>query len=513
MSQNIKTIKDLLIWILVVSSVFELLFFPTIANLTGILVTWMSILVYYNLIFQPRFLYKYPLLFVATLILFGFMYLPMPLTLIDGMSMSHDLLNPELTYILQFIYFLLTILSVKLAAWVSDRYNGIYFFLKKIGYFKVPTISQIYILALFGWIFKYQTLKNQFSGDDIYVSGMGTFAMFSIFIYSPITILFRELLGAQPCSKVQKIVALIYMLLLTIILVATNSRGAMLSAWIILSLCFCIKYISEKKRYNFITPKNLLIILFTTYIITGPFNDMAYAMLMARGNRQGVQFTNLFEETINYYNDKNALNKFRLYLDKVNNDVSLKDWNEEYVSNIFLQRFCNYRVVDASIYHALRAGTPSESMVEDFGARIMAMFPQPIINVLNPDFRKEQYSYSPMDLLYAKSQKSSIHVSYIVGGDVGLGLATFGFLYFPIVFIVYTIQLLIINSLMRVNGRKNIFPFLTLISLFNILLPFQVGSGLVVHVIYIIWSFWWTLIWKLIPFRVVLMFNKLKFQK
>lgn len=267
-----------------------------------------------------------------------------------------------------------------------------------------------------------------------------------------------------------------------------------------------LRRILAKDETRTVTVRNIFIILLSFFIISGPFNDMAFAMLIARNQRSGMDYKDLFSLTLKYYNNKELLNKYQILLDKQQGDLSGDDWNEHYVSNVFLQRFCNYRVVDASIHHALNAGVPNLQMTEDFGDRLIRMFPQPIVTLINPNFKKSNYTYSPMDLLYSISTKGALHKGFIVGGDVGVGLATLGIWYFPIIFVVYFFELIIISNFVNnYRGRKQ-FSLITLIGIFDLFLRFQVGSGLIAHVTFLLWSFWWATSWKILSYRILTRF-------
>ena len=503
--RNVEKIKRILLVVLIISAILELCIFPSVANLTGVFFSIISTLLYFNYILRPHFYKENPLLFLVSIILFGFMYLPLPATLVDGNAISHDMYNPELTFIFQFVYFVLFIVALRITARISRYHRGLNRLLNNVGFYTIPSFSQTFMLAAFGWIFQFQKLFNQFSGEDLYVANMGTYTLFSIFIYSPIVNLFRDLLGGVSCSKKQKILIWIYIIILGISMTATNSRGAMLSSFFIISLCFMLRRILAKDELRIITVKNTFIAILAFFIISGPLDDMAFAMLMARNQRSGMNYKELFSLTLEYYNDKDRLNKYRNYLDKRAGELSDYDWNEKYVSNVFLQRFCNYRVVDASIHHALKAGIPNGKMMEDFGNRLIAMFPQPIVDVISPGFNKSNYTYSPMDLLYSISSKKALHRSYIVGGDVGTGLATVGFFYFPLIFAVYVLELLIISNLVYHHRGKKQFSIITLIGLMGLFTHYQVGSGMIVHVTFILWSFWWTTLWGFLSLKILTM--------
>lgn len=501
---NVDKIKNILMGVLIFCAMLEMTFFSSVANLIGVVVSVLSCLIYFHYILCPAFYKLNPLLFLVSIMPFGFMYLPLPATLLDGNSISHDFFNPEITFILQFLYFIVFVFALKVASKLSFIHRGLNHLLNKVGFFYAPTFFQTYLLAAFGWIFQYLKLISQFSGEGVYVANFGTYSMFSVFIYAPLVNFFRDLMGDKPCSKTEKVITWFYFVFLSLSMVATNSRGAILSPTLIILLCFFIKRIVARGEMYFFTYRNIFLTVLLFLLVSGPFNDMAYAMLMVRGERKNLDYNELFSSTLRYYNNKSALTRFKQIIENdASQRYSNKDWDESYVSNIFLQRFCNYRVVDATIYHALRAGIPNEKMRDDFMNRLIAMFPQPIVKMISPSFKKERYAYSPMDLLYSQSNKQSIHVSYIVGGDVGLGIATFGLMYFPLVFFVYVVQLLILANMVKLTLKGWKFSFFTLISVFGVFLSFQVGSGFISHVQYILWSCWWGLIWRLIPFRLL----------
>lgn len=199
--KNIEKIKRALLFVLILCAALEIFIFPSVANVIGVVVSILSTLLYFKYILCPNFYKAYPLLFLVSIILFGFMYMPLPATLIDGISMSHDMFNPEITFVLQFFYFIIFIMAVKSAARVSQHHRGLNRLLNRVGFYTVPSFSQTFLLAAFGWFFQFQRLFHQYSGEDIYVSNMGTYIMFSVFIYSPLVNLFKDLLGGGGLFK------------------------------------------------------------------------------------------------------------------------------------------------------------------------------------------------------------------------------------------------------------------------------------------------------------------------
>ena len=230
-------------------------------------------------------------------------------------------------------------------------------------------------------------------------------------------------------------------------------------------------------------------------------------MVAVRGDRYGITAQELFDKTWNLYTDKEQLNSLKDLADRDTRKMALQNmrtnWNEYYVNNIFLQRLCNYRVVDATIYHAENAGIPNSIMQEDLITKLKITYPTPIIQFLFGNIKKENYQYSPMDLLLAKSQNTANRESYLVGGDVGLGFSYFGYWYFIIQYIIYFITFYLIDQLSYIQKNKITLSVLTLISSYKLFLTFQVGSGIQAHLQYLIYGYFISIIIYLFIYKTV----------
>ena len=382
-----------------------MLLFPSWENFLGCIVTLISCWLYFENVFKISIIREHPIGFIATLQIFLFMYLPLPVTLLDGNEMSHDMFIPSKTYLLQLIYFCIAILAFHFAG-MKNRQNKVYCWLKKIGYFYRPSNSQLWILGIIGLIFRLFMMSKQGSEDSLV--GAGTLNMFSGFIYCPILILFNSLLGKNRCSKKSEYVVYAYIIFLFILLIATNSRSMMLSPLVVFVFCYIIKQIYTYRNTLWLSYRKIIFIIFALLIISGPAADMAIAMVMVRGDRSSMSFSELFDKSIEAYKDKEGLNAYRKMMDK-NQPAIGADWQEYYVSSPFLDRLCNYRVADATIYHAQRIGFLNKEMLDYFGNLIITMFPGPIVKALFPDVDKSYYNFSPMDKLYHYCPRKSFN--------------------------------------------------------------------------------------------------------
>ena len=166
----------------------------------------------------------------------------------------------------------------------------------------------------------------------------------------------------------------------------------------------------------------MFLIIISVLVISGPASDMAIAMVVVRGERSSMTFSELLEKSVEVYQDKEQLTVYRnLKIDENKSNID-NHWNESYVSSPFLDRLCNYRVVDATIYHAQRVGYGNKAMLELYENNILSMFPGPIVHIFFPEIDKSKLNFSTMDKLYLLSANGVLG-GYKVGGDVGLGLA------------------------------------------------------------------------------------------
>lgn len=483
---NLRTIKRVLGIIIIICALFELLLFPSIANAVGCLITWISYWLFCRFVLRTECIQNCPFSFIAFLQLFLFMYLALPCTLLDGNEMSHDLYNPIATYLWQFLYFFLATSSFYLAYGFSKRHRGVQNMLSKIGFFKAPNTTQLWLLAIIGWIPKLMLLNSQNSEEGL--SGAGTLSMFSFLIYAPIMSLFLPLLGGSEISKGAKKMIYLYAVFVSVMMIATNSRSQIIAVWFVIIFGFIIQYFYKRGDSSFLSPKRVFLYIVAFLIVTGPMSDMAFAMLLVRSDRSSYSFTGLLERTLEIYSDKDYMNKMKKLAETDEDQISSFDWNESYVSNIFLQRVTNYRVVDATIYHADKVGYGNATMFKEFCDRVEYMLPSPIIKIFDPSFNKDNYGYSAMDKLYSISNGGGLG-GYKVGGDVGLGLATFGYFYFPLMFIAYFILFYIFNNMVKIKNGSRIFPLLIMMMVYDyIFRRFDVAQGITKHITYILYS-------------------------
>lgn len=501
---NIALIKKTLWLILFMSCLAEMVFFPSWANLLGCVVSLAATSLFFQCVFYIEFLRRYPLVFIAFLHLFCFMYLPLPMTLLDGNEMSHDLYQPSVTYLLQFVYYLVAVLAVLCGCRWSERNQSLNRLLSKLQYFRTPTVRQLWILCFIGWIPQLLMSRHQGTGDEL-MAGAGTLNIFRSLIYTPILLLFMPLMNGKSISSKQRRIVYVYIFALVIFMISTNSRSKMLAPLMVYGSCYVLQKLYRPVNHLWISWKKMILMVIAVLLIAGPISDMAFAMVVVRGERTHLSAVELLNKTWDTFSNKATLLQAKQAAAELtefeNKKTNSIDWREQYVSNIFLDRLCNYRVVDASIHHAFLAGVPNDQMQEDFLTQLKLVWPQPIVSFF---FRidKRDYQYSSMDLLYSLNVKSAVRGGYKVGGDVGLGLVVFGWLYYICEFFVYTVIFWFFANLVKRKRGTWVFSLFVLLDIYySYFMAFQVAGGVMAHVTYLLWAFWIRIILLLIIYR------------
>ena len=141
---------------------------------------------------------------------------------------------------------------------------------------------------------------------------------------------------------------------------------------------------------------------------------------------------------IDLYQDKEKrhylYNAFLLRTD--NGGDNLSGWSEYYVDNIFLDRFCNLRTIDGTLYNAQKAGfgcNEGQRYFENFWIKEIPSF---VANALG---KKKDFQGTATDHMVVSNFGEGVYyyTGYKVGGETGIGLWMFGYSYYFIAFLIY----------------------------------------------------------------------------
>ncbi|MEJ7663169.1 MAG: hypothetical protein WKG07_28345 [Hymenobacter sp.] len=103
-------------------------------------------------------------------------------------------------------------------------------------------------------------------------------------------------------------------------------------------------------------------------------------MVLVREQRHDISYVELISNTLEAATDKAAIERYRALNAADESGVS---WDENYVSNIFLARFCNIKFNDLSLGRAEKYPEHDPRMLTYSGNYILAELPQPALDALN----------------------------------------------------------------------------------------------------------------------------------
>jgi hypothetical protein len=226
-------------------------------------------------------------------------------------------------------------------------------------------------------------------------------------------------------------------------------------------------------------------------------------MLYNRQFRTNENRAELFIKTFDTYRDKKLMKELRLLKEKteinaVKTETS-KAWSETYVNNFALNRYCNLKVTDNTLYHAKKVGFANKKMFDDFWLEIVALLPTPILNFLDINYNKN-IRYSRGDKLKALSTNRHPFASFLVTSHLADGLVTFGYWYFPIEFLLFFIRFLFLDTFLIQNKNKIHYSIFGLITIFSFLAMFRHAGGCCDSLSYLLRGYWQEVILFMIVF-------------
>lgn len=124
---------------------------------------------------------------------------------------------------------------------------------------------------------------------------------------------------------------------------------------------------------------------------------------------------------------------------------------------------------------------------------------------------KTNYAYSPGDLLFSLSSGTPIFSSNVVTSHVADGLATFGYFYFPIQFVVWFLMFYLIDSFILKNGKVVTYSIYGLVSIFSFFGLTRASAGCGHELYYCLRLYWNGIVGIFLAFwllRFLLSFSK-----
>lgn len=480
--------RRLLCGILLLAVFLQIVIFQQRTVVIGGLVSFLCFVLYSKVVLQEEIIKYHPLSFFALSGMQLFTYFAPIATLLDRHPISYKMSHPSETFFWQLLYVGVTIFAFLCSKVVTKKLPLIRKLFSTIGYFKPVGKRTLWVMGGVGVLIQIYLLRHQFGDESI--RGAGTLNMFRPFLLAPYCVLFQRS-ARKNRHRIRNVMLLLYTIFILALSVASNSRGNI--AFVLLGFAliyFLYLFYIHRERLQNIVPmsiKQLVLLALLVWFILGPLSDFAIAMVSVRTIRTDVTAKELFHETIDLVQDRVKMETVHKLASSIDGLGANEDWDEQYVSNVFLQRICNYLVADETIHYAHLAGIPNREMREDQLVRLKLMFPQPIVNFFFGRLNKKDYANSPMDKLISQ-YKGEDYASFLVGGDVGLGLATMGYSFPLFQFLVYLLLFSFFDQLVKKKGGKVVVPVMTLVyasSAFNF---FMVSGGIFMRFVSLLWA-------------------------
>lgn len=503
-----ETIKRYGNIIILACVIIEMLIWPSINNFVGCLMTIISWVIFSWLGLNERVIREHTFAWLVFLSMSLYRILPLIATMLEGNSIGYNFVLPLSTYCGETLLYLISALAFYLA--INHKRSLIFIkrILYKLGFYEQVNDKILWCIGLLGFcINAYVVTRNNIEHGDVIGK---TLVGFTFLRFAPL-LLFFPVLTKDESNRVivYKPQCLFYLMLLVIISFTTNSRQAILEPIGTFVLLFLLSYINcGKEVRHSINKKNIVYVILITLFIIPVINDISLAMLYNRTFRDDIDRTELFRKTVDTFLDKDKMETLNLLKEKMDEKESAisvdntKKWTEVYVSNFALNRYCNLKVTDNTLYHAKKVGYPNEIMNESFWNEIVLLLPIPILDFLDIKYDKND-RYSSGDRLKALSENRHPFRSFLITSHLADGLLTFGYWYFPIELFLFFLRFLFLDTfLFRYNG-KVYYSVLGLITIFSFLAMFRHAGGCCDSLSYLLRGYWQDVILFIIGFTLL----------
>lgn len=445
---------------LIIGIFIETLFFFSVENIIASFVLLYGWYLIKTIVLTYKNMILYPVSFLMILGwgIFHFL-MPIPLTLLEMKPVTFNMDVPLLTFIHQFLFVSVIVFTHRIYTQSFKTGNFFRRVLSKTTFYNIPTNRQIWITSILALLSSYYLyfIFGVWQSDVSERTPLTHIAnILSTFIWMPLIILFPRFRNAQYLTSDKKYV-LLYSILVVIIGIASNVRTLLLSGVVIFILMYCVGvlygYYNIKKL---LTPKKIIISLVVIYMISGVIIDIGYAMVYVRQDKYNISTSAFLSKTIDVFQNKQMLEKIKK-IDvggKMDSKYLFVRWDEHYLDNSVLNRFCNLKISDACLFHATNIGYANTNMQTDFLYQIAAFSPNIALNLFGISYAKklEASSYSMTDYLYSlSSHEITAKGSFIIGSIPGLGMAIFSYWYLAVIIPLFLVIFAMFDSFVRLK--------------------------------------------------------------
>ncbi|WP_188814180.1 hypothetical protein [Hymenobacter cavernae] len=419
-----------------VAIIYQSAYFPDLSNLFAIGCIVFVWFIFTKLFFRAGLIREYPLSFFMILcfVVTQFCF-PLLFTSLEQHPVVFNLVLPYQVFFHSTAAFIVLLLTHALyRTWFKQTTRNTPRLFIKLGFFDVPADLQLWLMGVVGlaatfyaYLYSPASIAWQVGGASAGDKAVQALLPFS---YAPFYIPFSRLYGKTKPSSGSLVPMLVaYTLLLFIISIARNNRSGFMVGFSSAGFTYALGLLLGTYKIKFFTLRNCFIALSLGYLLTGPMADIGTAMVIVRGQRYDLPYSELIAETFQVFSDKQAIQHYRL-LDTEEADPN--GWDERYLKNIFLSRFCNIKYNDNSLVQAEKIWEYNPAMLKFSIDYVWAVFPQPVLNILGmteiDKVKLKGISFGDY-LYYTAGAPSEVLGGYRLGHFAGTGMASFGWWY------------------------------------------------------------------------------------
>jgi hypothetical protein len=323
-----------------------------------------------------------------------------------------------------------------------------------LGVYATPSVINLWFM---GGIGIFSTLLSYINPV---ANGLSLWVPFLIPIYA-------QKIGPTYCNKKKNYLFLVFFAsLIALMAMAFNTRGMMLIGAVTILLLFLLFGMRSHKAVTAPMLIKFSIIGLVGAALSWPASNMVTAMVIARKDRLKVPLTQMVTNTIDNFLDPKKLAEY-------SKELAVKElrfsYDETYIENPMVARFVTTKFHDNAIYFAGNISDKGAEEVwkisQDF---FWAMLPQPWLDTLKIDVKKEKQRFSMGDVIVNLAAGLPLG-SYKTGSIFGQGEVMFGnflpVIYFFMCLILYfTMDIFAIRTstgvaVISVIGMSNIWPY------------------------------------------------------
>lgn len=501
-------------YIILFACLLELVFFPALENLCGCAVSIYGWLLFESYVFKLK---NFKQFFIPTVAITGYIimyfFLPLIMTLVEIKPLTYNFEVPYTTFFNQFINVNVIILAFICCKKIYHPHNFFTRLWCKLEYFKPPSDNQLWVLSIISLVlfvsyqFSVRDMDNSsFSFSDMQknAEGGGVSAFLSsvsIYFALPICLFFKKIYGSNEKNKRFLTGIVIYAICLLAVALLSTRRAVLVKPFFSMVFLYFLLLIMGNKKIN-ISFSGVLKYSIVFLMITGPLADLAIAMVLSRGQNKSIG------SVIEMLYDRDKLhsqyNLMRDFMSKGDNSYS---WSENYVNNVLLDRFCNLKVQDATIFYANKLGYNNPKMHEYMKDKIMYKLPTIVVETLG---EKKKNRTTPTDLMLDEylTIKDYIRIGNMVSGDTGAGLYWLGYYYYPVAFIIYILSFYFLSTLVFTRFGAFLVPVPVICFMQSYFMFFGNGAGIITKIEMLIRDGWSNVLIYCIFFFIIRKFVK-----